>query len=99
MAAPASFRFRPLGSRCTLRRPRRALLVAGVVSLLCVACGSSEDDVTELDATETNFFVLACNTDEECAGGTCRLHPEPPAHPDSPRGRCVPPPEEAPPEE
>jgi hypothetical protein len=35
---------------------------------LAAACGSNED-VTETDATETNFFRLACANDAECLPG------------------------------
>jgi hypothetical protein len=60
-----------------------------VLALLAGACGSG-NDVTETDATETNFFVPACYSDADCPGGRCQLHEEQPA-PDSgaPRGRCV----------
>jgi hypothetical protein len=78
-------------SRSSLARLFCSLVAA---ALLASACAGSNDDITETDATETNFIGLACNSDEECIGGYCKLHDEqPPPGSSSPRGTCKPLPE------
>lgn len=67
-----------------------ALLSSLAAAVLLAACAGN-DDITETDATETNFIGLACNTDEECVDGYCKLHEEqPPPGSSSPRGTCKP---------
>jgi hypothetical protein len=68
--------------------PRFVLLLAGALLLgFASSCGSSDntdvstqspDDVgEEPPGTETNFFVLPCRTDADCAEGESCNVPEP----------------------
>jgi len=72
------------------RFPFAALFCSLAAALLASACAGTNDDVTETDATETNFIGAVCNSDEECPVGYCKLHEEqPPPGSDSPRGQCA----------
>ena len=73
------------------RSPLVALLSSLAAAVLLAACAGNDADITETDATETNFIGLACNEDKECVGGYCKLHEEqPPPGSSSPRGTCKP---------
>ena len=67
-------------------------LSASLLGVALVASCGSNADVTQTDATETNFFRLACAADAECLPGeVCEFATDTPSVDAGPRlGRCVP---------